>query len=193
MQVNKEKIENIKLSWKDWNPGLDNDDMTMREVFSTLPGVGQEEVSWLVRMFENPKSPIAFNGAITLERHDCVHILLGRGLLMQDEAFVIGFTMGTSKKISDRKAKMFEFVAEYLYPKTYKFSENDIKVFELGLQRGKECGVKRIYEFPVEDHIDKTMGELRSFIGINTEKLREVYAEEKELLPDSKASKRLSV
>jgi hypothetical protein len=29
-----------------------------------------------------------------------IHVLLGRGLLAQDEAFVIGFTMGATKAVS---------------------------------------------------------------------------------------------
>lgn len=46
---------------------------------------------WLL---ENPDSPLPFAGKIDLYRHDCLHLLLERGLSVEDEAFVVGFTMG---------------------------------------------------------------------------------------------------
>ena len=82
-----------------WHPGIANDGLTLRQVYRTLPGSTAAEIDPLVRLFENPASPLAFRGAITLERHDCVHVLLGRGLLGQDEAFVLGFTMGAEKDV----------------------------------------------------------------------------------------------
>lgn len=179
--------------WRDWNPGLENDAKTLREIHATLPGVDPEEVSMLVRIFENPKSPFAFKGAVTLERHDCIHILLGRGLLNQDEAFVIGFTMGTSKSISAAETEVFKLVARYLYPKNYRFTDREAKVYEMGLKRGKECRVEKIYDFPFEDYMDWKLGDLRAFIGINKDKLRVLYRKEQKLFPESKASKRLPV
>ncbi len=182
-----------KISWEEWHPGLDNDGLTLGEVLDTLPGANQEEISKIVRLFENPASPIAFKGAVSLERHDCIHILLGRGLLNQDEAFVIGFTMGTSKAISSMEARMFKLVTEYLYPKPYKFTDNEHTVFDLALERGHECRVEKIYDFPFEEHFDDKLGDLREQIGINKDKLRTVYRKEQELLPDSIASRRLPV
>ena len=67
------------------------------EPFSLLP----EEVPLIIRIIENPKYDIGlFGGATTLGAHDCIHILLGRGLLVKDEAFVIGYTMGSAKTLS---------------------------------------------------------------------------------------------
>ena len=105
----------MPLPWEDWVPGLNNGHLTMREVFDTLPGITPDEVAWHVRMLENPASPISFTGAIELHPHDCVHILLGRGLLNQDEAFVIGYTMGTNKRIPRWQLWAFEKIATYFY------------------------------------------------------------------------------
>ncbi len=180
-------------NWQDWNPGLDNDAKTLCEVYGTLPGVNPQEVSMLVRIFENPKSPFAFKGAVTLERHDCIHILLGRGLLNQDEAFVIGFTMGTSKSINTVEEAVFKLITKYLYPKHYRFTKRELNVYEMGLKRGKECRVEKIYDFPFEEYMDWRLGDLRAHIGINKDKLRAVYRKEQKLFPEGKGSKRLPV
>jgi len=57
------------LEATEWNPGLDNGHRTMGMVLSTLPGAEQDDIHWLVRLIENPKSPIAFPGQISLLRH----------------------------------------------------------------------------------------------------------------------------
>jgi len=184
---------NAIMNWKDWNPGLDNDHLTMREVLGSLPGNDPEEISKIVKFFENPDSPFAFKGAVSLERHDCIHILLGRGLLSQDEAFVIGFTMGTSKALSKTELAVFKLLVRYIYPHPYKMTANDLKIYELAVQRGHECRVEKIYDFPFENYYDETLGDLRKKIGINKDKLSEVYVKEKELLPNTIPSKRLDV
>src|SRR6056297_825277 len=89
------------LDWDEWNPGLDTDDMTLRAVLDTLPAAAAEDVPEIIRKYENPESPDALPGAIALARHDCIHVLLGRGLHVQDEAFVIGATMGAASDIAD--------------------------------------------------------------------------------------------
>ena len=180
-----------KNSWKDWNPGLDNGDKTLAEIRATLPGNPPEDINALVRLFENPKSPIALTGAVSLERHDCIHIVLGRGLLSQDEAFVIGFTMGTSKDITEIEAAIFKNVAQYLYPKNYKFGKSDLIAYELGLETGRKSPTEKIYEFPFEDHNNWKLKDLRKLLNISTKKLKAIYTQEKQLIPSTKASKRL--
>jgi hypothetical protein len=176
-----------------WNPGLDNDSLTLQEALDTLPGNDPKAIHRLVRLFENPCSPLAFKGAISLERHDCVHIMLGRGLTAQDEAFVIGFTMGTSKNISLLEVKLFQFISKHIYPPTYRFSDDNLKIFKLGLKYGKECQVSQIYDFPFELYKERTLGEIRDILCISTDELRAIYHMEQTLVPDSKASKRLPV
>lgn len=178
-------------NWKEWLPGLDNDNLTLGEVQKTLPGNKKEEIHFVIRLFENPSSPIAFKGAISLERHDLVHIILGRGLLPQDEAFVIGFTMGTSKTISSVEAALFQWITKHLYPPPYNFKDNHLKSFRLGLEAGKKSEADKIYDAPLENYKDMTLGEIRQKLGIDTESLKAIYAHEKEMLPESKESKRL--
>ena len=65
---------------------------------------------------------------MTLEQHDYIHILLGRGLTLMDEAFVIGFTMGSTDRVSTREQNLFSFINQVLYPKPYRFTEDGMKV-----------------------------------------------------------------
>ena len=126
-----------KIAWNEWKPGLDNQDQTLGEVLETLPGANPEEIGLLVRLLENPKSPLALTGAVTLLRHDCIHILLGRGLLPQDEAFVIGFTMGTAKEdLSPLEVFVFKKIARYLYPTNYRLSDKNLVAYNLALRPG---------------------------------------------------------
>lgn len=180
------------VPWHAWNPGLDNDHLTLADVQATLPGADPLEISRLVRLFENPDSPMALTGAVSLERHDCIHTVLGRGLLTQDEAFVIGFTMGTAKDLKALEIALFKTVARYLYPKNYRLTDQALKVYELGLEAGQASHCTKIYDFPFEDHMDWTLGQLRSTVNIDTHALKAAYAEEKALFPETKASKRLA-
>ena len=94
---NNSNTPNNQLKWYEWNPGLHNGKCNLQEVINGLPAATAEDIPWLVRLFENPASALAFPGAINLARHDAIHVLLGRGLRNQDEAFVIGFTNSLNK------------------------------------------------------------------------------------------------
>lgn len=181
------------ISWKEWNPGLTNDDLTLGEALDTLPGNPPDDIDPIIRLFENPKSPIAFRGAVSLERHDCIHILLGRGLLPQDEAFVIGYTMGTAPYITPLETGLFKFIAYHFYPKPYDFKKEDLKAYDLGVKAGKRNPKRALYTFPIEEHKAKTLGELRDILSINKTLLKDVYSVERNILPDTIASKRLAL
>lgn len=183
----------MTADWKKWNPGLDNDHLTLGEVKSSLPGAKQQDINIIVRLLENPKSPIALKGAVTLERHDCIHILLGRGLLNQDEAFVIGFTMGTSKNISRLEEFIFKTVSVYLYPKQYRFNSKHMMVYKFALEEGKKIPIDKIFEFPFEKYYNWKLGQLREKLKINSDYLRKIYRKEQKMLPFTVASKRLPV
>ena len=63
-------------------------------------------------------------------------MLLERGMDIQDEAMVIGFTMGNSESTKSWVRWTFEFIARYLYPSGYRFDENDLIDFERGFAYG---------------------------------------------------------
>ena len=96
----------------------------------------QSSIHWFIWLLENPSSPISLTGAIDLENHDLIHILLDRGMDIRDEAMVIGFTMGNSTETSSLVKWLFEFCARYLYPQGYRFNDADIVEFNRGYAYG---------------------------------------------------------
>jgi hypothetical protein len=179
-------------NWIEWYPGLENKDCTLGEMIDSLPGAAPEKIPFVVRLFENPESLVAFRGAVTLERHDILHILLGRGLLDQDEAFVLGYTMGTVRNLTGIESWLFKQVLK-TYPEPYRIYGVELQVFDMGLEAGKECGTSSLADYPIENHKNETLGALRKKLGIDTKSLKEYFRKEKELLPYTVASARLPV
>lgn len=180
--------------WRDWNPGLDNDELTLRAVYDTLPGAGPDEIDQMVRLLENPASPYALPGAVRLRHHDCIHILLGRGLLNQDEAFVIGYTMGTAKeRINEEQVQLFRLAAKLLYKPPYRMTDNDLIAFDLAFALGNKSPYRHIYKFDFDGAMDLDIGDIRRQLGLTTKMLKAAFREERLLLPGNKASERLAI
>ena len=96
----------------------------------------QSDIPWIVRLLENPASPLPFPGQIDLDNHDELHIILNRGVTTKDEAFVVGFTMGIDKRTKRYHLFIFRLFAQYLYPKKFRMDNEDWIVFKLGFYHG---------------------------------------------------------
>jgi hypothetical protein len=192
MLVHADDMTSMTEAASDWVPGFRMEDTrTLGEVLETLPANRPDEIDDLVRLLENPASPYALPGAVSLERHDCIHVLLGRGLLGADEAFVVGYTMGAAASSIDAELlDTFKLIAKRLYPRHYRMSEADLFVFDLGYQLGARSPV-RIDRVPLEHAHDERISALRTRFGIDVKALKAVYAAERVLFPDSIASARL--
>ena len=125
----------------------------------------QSDIHWFVWLLENPNSPISLTGAIDLENHDIIHILLERGMDIMDEAMVIGFTMGNSTGTSSLVKWLFEFCARYIYPDGYRFNDADIVEFNRGYAYGYTRPKRNIHleRFDVTQNIS----DIREKFGIN--------------------------
>ena len=95
------------------------------------------EIPWLVWLMENPKSPLHLHGASALNDHDYVHVILDRGQANNDEAFVIGFTMGNDDRTKNWEVKLFKFISSKLYPKKERFTKEQLKIFDEGFKYGQ--------------------------------------------------------
>jgi hypothetical protein len=180
-------------NWWEWFPGLDNDARTLREVLSELPAAPATAIPWIVRVFENDKGWLRLHGAVNLRNHDMIHVLLGRGLLDQDEAFVIGFTMGSTRAVSRPEKWFFTFAVSHLYPEPYRISRRMLAAYDLGLEAGEEFGVRNLHRVLRDDMLDRPLGETRRELQIDTHRLRRFYARERDALPGTLASLRLPV
>ena len=156
--------------------------------------LSQEDIPLRIKLVENPKwfTSEFFGGAVDLFTHDCIHIILGRGLLLKDEAFVIGYTMGSTRKISRFKRNLFMFCAKYFYPKGYRFGEEERFVFNMGVALGEQNN-DDITEYPFDECLmtwNYSLSVLRQGF-VNVDLLRNYYRVEKSLFPNSIESQRL--
>jgi len=176
-----------------WSPGLDNASSSLASVYEDMPKDCAVAIPWYVRLLENPKSPVALAGAIDLFGHDCVHILLGRGLLPQDEAFVIGFTMGRSPRCPGWHTPLFRWVAEHVYRGAFRFSRVDAEVFDFAAEAGRRQRRVSFGDVDFDAWLTRPLGELRAALGIDPSALRELYRQEVARWPHTHASARLAL
>lgn len=177
--------------WREWSPGLDTDDLTLAEVLETMPGLPPHEIPDLVRLFENPASPVALIGACSLAQHDALHVVLGRGLLDQDEAFVIGFTAGTCRpRLTDAVRGAYR-IALASYQEPYRVLGRDLLAFDLGVKAGTVSRAQNLDQIDVEALASRPLGALRAELGVDPDLLRGFYRLEQAVLPNTPASLRL--
>jgi len=177
--------------WHEWDPGLANDPLTLREVVATMPATAAGDIPAIIRFFENPSSPFKMRGAISLVDHDHLHIVLGRGLQDQDEAFVLGFTMGTEKNLTRIEQGLFKLILSKLYPQPYRIAPQLLRAYDLGVRAGKEMGVRKINRVDTSKFLDMRLCDIRRELGIDSKRLKEFYAEESDLIPGTTVSERL--
>ncbi|MEH1967711.1 hypothetical protein [Nostoc sp.] len=132
----------------------------------------EPKIPFVIWLLENPNSLLALPGKISLRHHDYIHILLGRGISPQDEAFVIGFTMGNDLKTNQLHLFIYQFFAKFIYPVPYNFSKLDLKNFNLGFIYGRKIKVKQINEINFGMYQNETIEFLRECFGINTDETK---------------------
>jgi len=178
-------------SWWEWFPGLDNDQRTLRAVLAEMPAAPAVAIPWIVRLFENEKSWLGLHGAVDLRTHDMIHVILGRGLLDQDEAFVIGFTMGSTRSVTALERWVFRNAISSLYPEPYRIPRKMLAAYDIGLEAGGGMGVRNLHRAIVDEMLDRPLGETRRTLEIDAGRLREFFARERAALPGTLASQRL--
>ncbi len=111
--------EEIERQINDWHIPLSKGGITLNKGLRSMQGfkLESEDVPLIIKLVENPKYDVGlFAGNVSLHNHDCIHLLLGRGLRVKDEAFVIGYTMGSTKKMPRWRRNLYMFCAKYLFP-----------------------------------------------------------------------------
>ena len=174
-----------------YDPGLDRGGETLLSLYERLPGLPASSVPWRVRLLENPSSPCALPGAVDLFSHDCVHLLLGRGLLPQDEAFVLGFTMGTNPRCAEWHVRLFCWCARHLYQGDYRFSETDTEVFRFAVAAARRSRAALLEAVDFHAWLERPLRQVRAALGIEPGYLRRVYAAEAARWPGTVVSRRL--
>tara|TARA_Y100001938_G_C8101570_1_gene442208 strand:- start:15752 stop:16351 length:600 start_codon:yes stop_codon:yes gene_type:complete len=180
---------------REWIVPLSENDKKLREVLSEMEPFKLEgkDVPFIIKFFENPKYNFFnyFPGAVRLKNHDCIHAILGRGVLPKDEAFVIGYTMGSTGKMTDLKEFLFLLIVSWFYPTGYKFFAEEREVFRGARDIAEMSRPCDLSEVDFEELLDLDLKTVRKRLGICETKLRLRYAIEKEMYPESKESQRI--
>ena len=185
------------VSYKDWHLPFSKDQITLREARESLSASGakQEDIPLMVQLVENPRFDIPgfdiFHGAVDIRTHDCIHIILGRGLLPKDEAFVIGFTMGSTNKVTTLEENLYAMVSKYLYPKVYQFDAEAIHIFKDAVKLGFISDCQPLDQIDYEKYLDWKLRDVRRDISLEEDLIRAYYGIEKRRYPHAKASQRL--
>ena len=134
-------------------------DKSLAQAYDELGGDDPSDIPWIIWLLENPESPLALGGSISLRNHDYMHILLGRGFSPEDEAFVIGVTMGNDSQTHGLHYLIFKFAARFLYPGVYRFSKEHLNIFDAGVAAGQSLPVKNLnrYNFSQVDEVPVRM------------------------------------
>jgi len=190
------QLPSPQCSWREWFVGL-NCEATLEEILHSASHVaaGAEDIPLIIQLVENPKFDFpgitVFNGAVDLHTHDCIHALLGRGLLPHDEAFTIGFTMGSTNRVTSTEEKLFTLAAKYLYPGPYKFDDDDIEIFKDAIRLGYISDCQPLNQVDYTPYMSQPISEVRQALGLEVDLLRAYYRIEQKRYPDAEESLRL--
>jgi hypothetical protein len=131
-----------------------------------LEGDDSASIPFLVRLLENPSSRLALPGSIDLYRHDCLHLLLGKGFSLEDEAYVVGFTMGNDPATNWLHLTIFRFCSVLLYPKPYRFSWRHFHAFREGFALGRSLPVRHLNRHDFRSREHQSLAALRLAFGL---------------------------
>ena len=182
---------------REWFIPISEQTKTLGQAFEEMQLIAleQDSIPLIVQLVENPGYDLPgidiFSGATNLETHDYIHLLLGRGVLPKDEAFVLGFTMGSTNRVGSFEEKLYGLFAKYLYPKHYRFSDEDFQIYKDAVRLGyiSDCQPMDTVDYPALR--DLPLEEARKAIGIETNLLKAYFEIEMKRHPDSFETQRL--
>jgi hypothetical protein len=126
------------------------------------------KIPLIVWLLENPQSRLSLPGRISLEDHDYLHSILDCDRSPTGEALVIGFCMGGDPDTQLIHVLIFKFFARYIYPKVYRFTKENLTVFDLGFDYGRKIYPKnQIPLNQIKSSQFSSVEETRSYFGIN--------------------------
>ena len=127
-------------------------------------------IPFIIQLFENPKYDfIRFGrlpGSIDLFKHDLLHILLNQDMSMHGEAYVIGYTMGSTKRVTAIDIIVFKLISRFIYPKNYKFDSHALSFFDTGIEDGYSSNAMDLNKVNFNRLLNKPLYEVRSLLKI---------------------------
>ena len=179
-----------------WHIPFHQDLLRLRDALASVPPPANlSRVPLMLRLQRDPDlsflGQLVFKAGLDQHQHDCIHILLGRGLLPMDQAFVLGFTLGSSKKGSLPEHKLRAEVGRHFNKNVPLFSEAENAVFKDGIKLSYLSFCAPLENFDLTPWHDLSLRELRQAVGLEPELVLAYYAVERHRYPHALASQRL--
>ncbi len=173
-------------SYRSWHIPLSEDRVKLNEAVYDMHAMSWNNLSLplILKLGEMPDTDRFFK-PLTLMERDCLHILLGRGMLAKDEAFVCGFLMGSTGNVRFSEEKLLSLMSNYLS------NPDDLEVFSDGVLLGMSSHCKALDQIDFRRYMTETLSAVRLKLGINTGLLAAYYETEAEKYGYAMESRRL--
>jgi hypothetical protein len=174
-------LKTKEITMKIWRPTLDDSKRNLGEALEEMLAVYGDQLSKIpmsMKILENPLSPVHLPGAVSLRRHDLIHILIGCDTTLEGEHFIVGFTMGAAQRLRPWHVSFFKWFVMHCYPVEYRSDGRGWKLFDLGVEMAGKMGVKDLHKAPLEKRfLQQSIESGRAQLGIDIEMLKAFYAE----------------
>ena len=187
----------LPASVADWHIPISQHNVTLAACRQRMQPIQlhQHDIPLIVQLAENPKYSLGgmqlITGGTNLKQHDDIHIVLGRGLLAKDEAFVLGFTMGSTHHFNLVEQNLYGLFSQFLYPKAYRFDQEDFFVFKQAVHLAKISQCQPLPTFNFDQLAEKTLFEIRQQLAIEVDLLEAYYRIEQRRFPNAQECQRL--
>jgi hypothetical protein len=146
---------------------------SLKEKVAEISVDKKPEIPRIVRLLENPSSPIALPGSINLYNHDCLHVLLAQDMSPRGYAFVVGFCMGNDYNTHWLHTIIFKLFSLYIYPQKFRLSFQEFASFDVGFEYGRKIiPKKRINRIDFSQINEYSVAKIRQIIGIREADLK---------------------
>ncbi len=152
---------------------------TLGSAYQKINLDNQSDIPLIIRLLENPASPIALPGKISLHNHDYLHIIFGIGVSPADEAFIIGFTMGNDDQTKSRHVRLYKFFSRFVYPLKYRFTLQELGIFDLGFEYGKRHKYRNLNGIKFDCFYSTEIEEIRKILNIDRQDYVHLIASQK--------------
>ena len=161
-----------KYKYTSWKPTY-SDNTTLEDAYIDMQKYvtsTQDDIPWMVQLIENPKYRFfrfgLLQGSTSLLVHDLLHIIMSQSMNMSGEAYIIGFTMGSTKKITRLDLWIFRLFSKYLYPRDFRFNDIQLAIFKQGVVEGLISNAVDLHLSDPEELLQKPLIEVRSLLKI---------------------------
>jgi len=183
----------------DWFLPIEEDNLTLNQALSQLKAASArnpEEYSPLMTRLHNnsvlrDSIVSCFNHPLDNSQQDFMHIMLGRGFLASDEAFVIGFNLGCCNKVISSVQMLYTFASRNIYPQLPELDKDARCILKDAIKLGYISNCTPLDNFDFAPWLDYSISKVRQVAGVDSNLLRAYFAVEKRRYPHSVASQRL--